>query len=51
MISYVTDRLPSLGGRAFIAGDAAHTMPSTGGLEDIQALVEVSASKLMDGFR
>lgn len=32
MTSYVADRLQSHGGRVFIAGDAAHTMPPTGGL-------------------
>ncbi|KAF2630708.1 hypothetical protein BU25DRAFT_245695 [Macroventuria anomochaeta] len=32
MTSYVTDRLQSHGGLVFIAGDAAHTMPPTGGL-------------------
>jgi 2-polyprenyl-6-methoxyphenol hydroxylase-like FAD-dependent oxidoreductase len=32
MTSYVANRLQSHGGRVFIAGDAAHTMPPTGGL-------------------
>lgn len=32
MTSYVADRMQSEGGRVFIAGDAAHTMPPTGGL-------------------
>lgn len=38
MIFYVLDRLQSLGGRVFVAGDAAHTMPPTGGLGEITGI-------------